>query len=224
VPVEKQILDGVTGIWMSRRVGGAWQEPERVWLQDPGKLSGDGCEFIQGNTMWFCTVREGYTGIHWARAEWNPEKGEWEKWRVDDFPEEYEVGELHFTDGGKTVYFHSTRAGGLGDNDIWMMERTADEEGWQEPVNVVAVNSELGEGWPYVTPDGNELWFNRWHLGTPGTFRSKLVDGEWQEPELIVSMFAGEPTLDQDGNLYFVHHYYKDGEMLEADIYVAYRK
>ncbi|MBW2968258.1 hypothetical protein KY362_07265 [Candidatus Woesearchaeota archaeon] len=221
VPVERQILDSVTGIWVSRRVDGAWQGPERVWLQDPGKLSGDGCEFVSGDKMWFCTVREGYTGLHWATAEWDEELGAWKDWQVNDFPEEYEVGELHFADDD-TVYFHSTRAGGKGDNDIWMMTRSG--EAWGEPVNVAVVNSEVSEGWPYITPDGQELWFNRWYKGTPGTFRSRMVDGEWQEPELIVESFAGEPTLDGEGNLYFVHHYYDNGVMLEADIYVAYRK
>ncbi len=50
------------------------------------------------------------------------------------------------------------------------------------------------------------------------------VEREPQEPELIVSQFAGEPTLDDAGNLYFVHHYFEHGQMIEADIYVAYRK
>ena len=48
--------------------------------------------------------------------------------------------------------------------------------------------------------------------------------GQWQEPELIISSFAGEPTLDADGNVYFVHHFYEDGKMIEADIYVAMKK
>ena len=55
-------------------------------------------------------------------------------------------------------------------------------------------------------------------------FRSKRLGGEWQEPELIVSTFAGEPTLDWAGNLYFVHHFYEDGVLIEADIYVAHRR
>jgi len=41
---------------------------------------------------------------------------------------------------------------------------------------------------------------------------------------LILSQFAGEPSLDREGNIYFVHHYFEDGKMIEADIYVAYRK
>ena len=41
---------------------------------------------------------------------------------------------------------------------------------------------------------------------------------------MIVERFAGEPTLDARGNLYFVHHYFRDGVMLEADLYVAHRR
>jgi len=39
VPVEKQLLDSVTGIWACRREGGSWTEPERVALSnDAGNL------------------------------------------------------------------------------------------------------------------------------------------------------------------------------------------
>ena len=61
-------------------------------------------------------------------------------------------------------------------------------------------------------------------MGTPAIFRSEQANGVWGEPELIVSQFAAEPTLDDAGNLYFVHHFFEDGMMMEADIYVAYRK
>ena len=70
----------------------------------------------------------------------------------------------------------------------------------------------------------NELWFTRTYLGTPAIYRSRSEEGEWQEAELIVSQFAGEPTLDPAGNLLFVHHFFDNGVMLEADIYIAYRK
>jgi hypothetical protein len=41
---------------------------------------------------------------------------------------------------------------------------------------------------------------------------------------LIISQFAGEPSLDNQGNIYFTHHFFKDGVMLEADYYVAMKK
>ena len=60
----------------------------------------------------------------------------------------------------------------------------------------------------------------------PPAFSAPLGQGMdgWSEPELILSQFAGEPTLDAEGNIYFIHHYVIDDEIIEADVYVAYRK
>ncbi len=218
-PVEEQVADGVTGIYVSYKANGGWGEPERVFLQDPGKLALDGCEFVQGDVMWFCTAREGIAGLHWATAEF--ENGEWGNWMIADFHPDYEVGELHITADGTALYFHSSRAGGKGEYDIWV-SRNVDGE-WQEPENVEAVNTVYSEGWPFVTQDGSELWFSTL-MGAPEIYRSKWVDGEWGAPEKMFSGFAGEPSMDRDGNVYFTHHFYKDDAMLEADIYVAIRK
>jgi hypothetical protein len=220
IPAEDQISDGVTGIYVSKKVNGVWGEPERIVLQDPWKLALDGCTFVEDNIMWFCSARQGYTGILWFTAE-NVD-GEWTNWRNADFDPELDVGELHFTNDFTELYYHSSRHGGKGGMDIWYSQNINGT--WQSPINIESVNSEDNEGYPYITADGNELWFNKWYLGTPGIFRSKKIDGEWQEPELIISQFAGEPTLDQAGNIYFVHHFYDNGVMLEADIYIAYRK
>jgi hypothetical protein len=35
---------------------------------------------------------------------------------------------------------------------------------------------------------------------------------------------AGEPSIDEEGNVYFVHHFFDGDKMIEADIYVAYKK
>jgi hypothetical protein len=40
-------------------------------------------------------------------------------------------------------------------------------------------------------------------------------------PELIISQFAGEPSIDNEGNIYFTHHFFQEGKMIEADIYIA---
>lgn len=230
IPAEKQILDGVTGIWVTRRSGNTWSEPQRVLLSDPGQLAGDGCEFISGNLMYFCTVRQGYDGVQWFRADLVD--GRWQNWRYageELKQQEYEVGELHISSNGQELYFHSSRAGGLGDLDIWVSTLTPD--GWGEPVNLgPTVNTPYWEGWPYLSPDGQELWFcGQSTKGRPGPaiFRSlRQPDQTWGPAEEIISTFAGEPTLSEDGKtLYFVHHYYSPdlNTMLEADIYVSYR-
>lgn len=213
-----QIRDPVNGIWMSSLQGGAWQEPELVLLQKPRDLALNGCPFVAGDEIYFCTFRAGSSSAQWFRAA--RAGGTWSGWARVDFPSPYEVGELHFH--GDTLYFGSARAGGSGGRDIWRAIRSGSQ--WSGLENVATVNGPEDDDLPYVTPDGLELWFTRWYQGTPGVFRSRRGEDGWQPPELVVSRFAGEPTLDRQGNLYFVHHYYRDGVMIEADLYVARRK
>lgn len=211
VPVEKQILDGVTGIWVSKKVNNEFQEPTRVFLQDSGKLSLDGCEFVQDNQMLFCSVREGYTGIHWFSAEFKDDI--WKNWKNADFDSNYKVGELHIIND--ELYFHSDKTGGL---DIWVSKKMNDK--WSEPVNVEEVNSAKDEGWPFVNKDGTELWITKDY----GLWRSKKAGEKWTKPELMFSPLAGEASLDNNGNVYFTHHFLNGNKIIEADIYVAYKK
>jgi hypothetical protein len=222
IPAQEQLMDGVTGIWLSKKVGGVWQEANRVDL-DAGGLHLDGCPYASEEELWFCSARAGnYKGIDFWVATIGDEGVIDIKNAGEELNTEIVVGELHITPDGKRIYYHSDRPGGLGGMDVWYTDWTGD--GWSEPVNLEQVNSGDSEGYPFLTLDGQELWINRWYMGTPGVFRSKLVDGIWSQPKLIISTFAGEPTLDPDGNVYFVHHFYENGEMIEADIYVAYRK
>ena len=43
---------------------------------------------------------------------------------------------------------------------------------WKYLINIGVLNSEENEGMPYITADGNELWFNRQYMGTPAIYRS----------------------------------------------------
>ena len=220
VPAEEQLLDGVTGIYAAQREGDVWGQVERVVLQGPGKLALDGCPTVDGDTLWFCSAREGYTGVNLLTAR--RLEGGWGEvqYAGDLLNQEYGAGELHVV--GEEMYYHSARAGGAGEYDIWVTRRA--EGVWQPPENVAAVNSPGVDGWPYVSPDGSELWFTRTYKGSPAIYRSRRVGDQWGAPELIVSQFAGEPSLDGEGNLYFVHHWVRDGAILDADLYVAYRQ
>lgn len=221
VPPEKQLLDGATGIWWSKRTGENWSTPERIVLNDEVAL--DGCEFVQVNMLYFCSARQ---GNHRSIDIWTAElrDGKWTNWKNagKQLNGEYEIGEFHFSADGRELYFHSPRAGGKGKLDLWITRQV--NGNWQTPQNIAAVNTVEDEGWPFLTQDGNELWFTRTYKGTPAIFRAKKIGGAWSTPELILSQFAGEPTLDARGNIYFTHHFFKEGKMIEADIYVAYRK
>ena len=215
---QQQVLDRVTGIYWSKKVEDNWTEPERVWLYDD--LSLDGAETILGNTMWFASVRAGVAReIDIFTAELV--NGVWSNWTNVGEPLNvaYEVGELHVSANGNQIYFHSERAGGKGKMDIWVTSKVNGE--WQTPENVAGINTADDEGWPYLSEDGDELWFYRNYA----VYRSVKIDGQWQMPEVVVSSLAGEPTLDSQGNLYFVHHYSDAaGKLWEADIYVCRRR
>jgi len=90
---------------------------------------------------------------------------------------------------GSRLYFLSTRPHGdeePGDQDIWMVER--DESGnWGLPENLgEPVNTDGGEFFPSLTSDGT-LYFTRNEKGSAlnQIFRSRWVDGSFQEPELL---------------------------------------
>ncbi|MCK9356070.1 MAG: hypothetical protein M0R22_02815 [Dehalococcoidia bacterium] len=222
VPPEKQLVDGVTGIYVSEQEGEGWGEAERVMLQDSREVALDGCVCVQGEEMWFCSARQGnHRGVDmWTATQ---RDGRWQDWENagELLNAGYQIGEVHLSSDGTALYFHSDRQGGKGGYDIWVTTRSTG--GWSAPVNIEAVNSPETEGWPFVTTDGGEMWFTRWYMGTPAVFRSVLGPQGWTEPVLVISQFAGEPSLDDAGNLYFTHHFYRDGVMLEADIYVARR-
>lgn len=212
----------MSGIYRSRQVSGAWSTPERVWLNDD--LSLDGCPTLWGTTLWFCSARAG--GLRVLDMYTAERRGErFEGWTSvgQTLSQQYELGELHLTAGGDEIYFDSSRAGGKGKKDLWVTRRVGGQ--WQPPVPVEALNTEGDEGWPFVSEDGNELWFTRM-MGSPAILRSIKVAGAWQAPEIVPSPLAGEPTLDRQGNLYFVHHYFDDakGQLLEADLYFCRRR
>jgi hypothetical protein len=226
VPAEKQLIDGVTGIWWTRLVNGNWTSPEKIVLDDDVSL--DGAEFVLGDTLWFGSVRAGNYGeidvytAGYSDGRWKDVQNAGTQLNVD-----YDIGEFHITSDGSTMYFHSGNWSQGENMDMWETHRSG--TGWSAPVRVPGVNTNADEGFPYVSPDGNELWFTRYSgLGYagPAIFKStKLPNGSWGAPEEIVSNFAGEPTLDAAGNIYFVHHYFDEAnEMVEADIYVAYKQ
>jgi hypothetical protein len=90
---------------------------------------------------------------------------------------------------GKTFYFASTRPAGGGvepesHHSIWAMDRSGDA--WGEPYRLPdLINDGSSNFYPSVTKDGT-LYFTR---DLPGggnaIFRSRFVDGEYQEPEKL---------------------------------------
>jgi Tol biopolymer transport system component len=59
---------------------------------------------------------------------------------------------------GLSLFFASSRPGGLGMRDVWVARRTSRAEPWQAPINLgAAVNSPAHEWCPGISPDGLTL-------------------------------------------------------------------
>lgn len=61
---------------------------------------------------------------------------------------------------GLSLYFSSTRTGGLGSIDIWVAQRPSLSSAWGTPINVEGVNSGSNENLPVLSGDGRTMFFN----------------------------------------------------------------
>jgi hypothetical protein len=91
---------------------------------------------------------------------------------------------------GLSLYFNSNRAGGFGDNDIWVSQRASAGAPWGTPQNLgPVVNSGALEGVPALSRDGHWLLFNSNRAGgygqidVWGSYRSNIHDDfAWEAP------------------------------------------
>ncbi len=68
--------------------------------------------------------------------------------------------EASISTDGLTLYFGSDRAGGYGGNDIYVTKRATKSDSWGQPVNLGPnINSATEEDFPWISPDGLELYF-----------------------------------------------------------------
>jgi len=109
---------------------------------------------------------------------------------------------------GKQLFFTSNRVGGFGDLDIYVSEKLPDGT-WGFPKNIGGeINTSWNENSPFLTEDGNRLFFSsegQNGMGGFDIFYSKKVNGKWTKPINI-----GYPINTSDDNLFFVP--YKNGE------------
>jgi Tol biopolymer transport system component len=141
-----------------------------------------------GKEIYFCVAIGNYTysTILWTREV----EGGWTPPEIVPFSGG--PGVLDFepalSPDGTRLYFLSTRPNGdepVGDQDIWYVDRSG--TGWSQPVNLGApVNTDGGEFFPSLTHDGT-LYFTRNEKGSNlnQIFRSRNVNGAFQEPELL---------------------------------------
>jgi Tol biopolymer transport system component len=145
-----------------------------------------------GNELYFLLNTSDFR--HWTIVGSRFLSGRWTAPEVAPFSGRYSDADPAFSPDGQTLYFISTRpVDGKGperrDTDIWRMRKT--DAGWGEPEHPARLSSETDEWLPTVTASGT-LYFGSSRPGGKGgtdVWRSRLVDGEYAEPENL-----GEPV------------------------------
>ena len=127
---------------------------------------------------------------------------------------------------GKTLYFVSSKPGGLGGSDIWVSKMGADGK-WGEPVNAGDVINTAGdETTPFIHFDGKTLYFSsngRPNLGGFDIYMSRLQkDDTWSDPENLgfpVNTHNDEVGLVIESNGYGAYFSSTRNEANKKDIF-----
>lgn len=103
---------------------------------------------------------------------------------------------------GRTLYFTSSRGGGIGSRDIWVTYRKKNGQ-WLKPINLgETINTKKGDESPFIHADGQTLYFrSKGRIGMGGAdlyFSKRQTDGTWGTPENLgypINTSANEGSL-----------------------------
>ena len=142
-------------------------------------------------------------------------------------------------DANLVLFFDSEdRAGNLGSIDIWYSTSSDNGVSWSTPVNVSTINTGDKEHQPHLYFDGVDWWlyYSAYSVDSKlAIFRSKKQGVSWDDwgvSEVVLTAgnaeAIGEPTLTENGDLYFVVVYKnEDGtsyDKYDADPWVVLKK
>ncbi len=183
-----------------------------------------------GNTVFFTksTAHMTFWTIVYSRFE----KGRWSEPKVAPFSGQYSDADLSVSPDGKRLVFISRRPvpgkPGRPVPHIWYVDRTP--EGWSEPCNAGALNSEAGEFYPSVAGDGT-VYFESARAGGKGradVYRSRLVNGEYTPPENVEPLNSefneGDSVIAPDQSFLIMTITGRPDDMGTGDLYIAEQK
>ncbi len=159
-----------------------------------------------GMTLYFsiCNTKQNKDGCSIYSSSYNPSRNSWgkpelvedlagkrternEKGKIETFPTD-DANPTVTPDGNK-IFFSSDRPDSDGklDYDIWTSERVGNR--WAPPRRLdTTINTPFDENSPYISQDGNTLYFASNGLGGFGGFDlfvSQYQDGVWTDPRNV---------------------------------------
>lgn len=195
-----QALPFYDAVFTSEFSEGAWARPTNITPQ----IMSDGNQYVScfardGQVLYLSREDEFNSDIYVSRLENN-------RWTqslpVEAVNTKYWESHASVSNDGKTMVFASNRKGGFGAMDLYITTRNAQGQ-WGEPRNLgEAVNTLLNEDTPFLTADGNTLFFSSQGYTSMGGYDifkvSRDAEGKWGVPENL-----GFPVNTTDDDLFF---------------------
>lgn len=190
-------------IFISRKVGDNWTTPEKIDELDTKGNDASIAISADGNQLFtfHATAKNG--GDIYVSTQYN---GHWSKPEAlgPNVNTKYWEGSCSLAAGGKTLFFASSRPGGIGGRDLYQSNMMPDGS-WGKAINLGPnINSPLDEDAPFITTDGITLFFSSegWKsMGGSDIFYSNLNlgDSTWSTPTNV-----GYPINSPDDDRYYV--------------------
>lgn len=188
-------------VYYSTKQDGKWSKPDNI---TPELLS-DGNQFVcglsyDGKTLLLSNEDEFNSDI--MMSLYDDEENRWTEALLLGANVNTKYWESHasLSRDGKTIYFASNRRNGKGEMDLYMAELNDDGE-FGQAQNIEALNTELNEDTPFITPDGEMLFFASQGFTSMGgydIFVSKREGSSWGLPQNL-----GYPVNSTDDDLFY---------------------
>lgn len=158
--------------------------------------------------------------------------GRWGDPEVAAFSGRFKDLEPTISPDGQRFFFVSTRplSGStdiLENEDIWVMHRQDDV--WTEPQNLGSpINTEQAEFFPSIARNGSVYFTRRSEDRTEAIYRSRWLDGAFEEPERLGPEVNAAPTqfnafVDPDERYLIVCSWGREDSLGGVDYYVVFR-
>jgi len=158
--------------------------------------------------------------------------GVWTEPEVASFSGRFKDLEPAISPDGERFFFvsyrpHPEATPPSGGEDIWVISREGDR--WGEPERLgPPVNTGQAEFFPSVTRDGTLYFTRRSEDRTESIFRSRFVDGTYQDAEMLGSEVNAAPTqfnafIDPDERFLIVCSWGREDSLGGVDYYIVFR-
>jgi len=181
-----------------------------------------------GEAVYFSKHNPGWGRI--TIVESHRRAGQWSEPEVASFSGLWKDTDPHVAPDGSKLFFASNRpTDGTGtprsDYDLWYVERAADGT-WSDPKHIDGpVNSDENDAYPSMTKDGT-LYFESSRSGRAAIYRSRLVNGEYEQPEILPFCNQGNdanPVIASDDS-FIIFFSGTRGGLGHADLFVSFHR